>query len=71
MVQYDTAQRAAALALKVYSASNGEIEHQTKVKTRALNYIFKKTEQHGFNPATKKGALTSRIAAEKAWRDRA
>ena len=44
MVQYDTAQRAAALALKVYGASNEEIERQTGVKTRALNYIFKKAE---------------------------
>ena len=70
MVQYDIAQRAAAFTLKVYSASNEEIDRQTKVTTRALNYIFKKAEQHGFNPATKKGAPTSRIAAEKTWYNR-
>ena len=54
MVQYDTAQRAAALALKVYGASNEEIESQTGVKPRALNYIFKKAEQRGFDPAIDK-----------------
>ena len=32
MVQYNTAQRAAALALKGYGALNEEIEHQTGVK---------------------------------------
>jgi transposase len=54
MVLYDTAQRAAALGLKVYGASNKEIERQTGVKTRALNYIFKKAEQCGFDPAIDK-----------------
>jgi hypothetical protein len=54
MVQYDTAQWAAALALKVYGASNKEIKSQTGVKPRALNYIFKKAEQRGFNPAIDK-----------------
>jgi len=54
MVQYDTAQRAAALALKVYGASNEEIKRQTGVKTWALNYIFKKAKQRGFDPAIDK-----------------
>ena len=31
MVQYDNAQRAAALTLKVYGASNEEIDRQTGV----------------------------------------
>ena len=54
MVQYDLVQRAAALAFKVYGALNEEIERQTGVKTWALNYIFKKAEQRGFDPAIDK-----------------
>ena len=47
---FDLATRAQALTLKVFGASNQDIEAKTGIKQRTLAYIYDRAIERGFNP---------------------
>ncbi|KAF2191465.1 hypothetical protein K469DRAFT_371863 [Zopfia rhizophila CBS 207.26] len=50
MAPHDSATRAQVVALKVFGASNEDIEQQTGIKARTVNSIYDRAIQRGFNP---------------------
>jgi len=47
---YDIATRAQALTLKALGVTNQEIERQTGIKARTVNYIYDRATRRGFDP---------------------
>lgn len=49
-MRYDIATKAQAMTLKVFGASNQEIENITGIKQRTMAYIYDRAVQRGFDP---------------------